>query len=138
MPARLIIPHLLVEEMRAHVQRCLPEEGCGILGGSARLVKVVLPVTNDLHSPVRFNMAPEELFKAFVWLEENSMEMLAYYHSHPRGPAHLSPTDLLYFSYPGVALVLLSQEYSNWVIKGFIINKNTVEEIPIEPIHRSK
>ena len=129
---KLIIPPGLTEIIRGHVQRWIPEEACGILGGSGNLVKCVLPVTNELHSPVKFRMAPEEQFKAFMWLEENVLDMLGYYHSHPSGPAYLSETDLLQFSYPGVALVLLSLEKSTWQIKGFIIRENTIKEINIE------
>jgi len=128
----LLIPTQLIETMRAHVQRCLPEEACGILGGNGDLVKYVIPVTNELHSPVRFTMAAEEQFKAFMWLEVNALDMLGYYHSHPAGPAHLSETDLLQFAYPGVVLILLSHENSIWRINGFIIKENTIKEINIE------
>ena len=132
MTEKLIIPAELIEKMCSHVQRCIPEEGCGLLGGSGDLVKYVLPVTNELHSRVKFRMAPEEQFKAFMWLEENTLDMLGYYHSHPTGPAHPSETDLQQFSYPGVAVILLSPENSIWVVKGFIINKNAFKEINIE------
>ena len=131
-PEKLTIPAEFAEIMRAHVQRCSPEEACGILGGSGNLVQSVLPVTNELHSPVRFRMAPEEQLKAFLWLEQNNLAMLAYYHSHPTGPDHLSETDLSQFSYPGVALVLLFLQNSTWQIKGFIIKENTIQEINIE------
>jgi proteasome lid subunit RPN8/RPN11 len=134
MPDSLIIPASFVEKMRAHVQSCLPEEACGILGGNGELVKRVLPVTNELHSPVRFRMEPQGQFKAFMRLEEDGLDMLAYYHSHPTGPAHLSETDFAQFSYPGVVLVLLSYENLKWAIKGFIINENTIKEIHIEQI----
>jgi len=132
MPIQLIIPPDLIEEMRTHVQSCLPEEGCGLLGGNGDLVKSVIRVTNELHSPVRFMMAPEEQLKAFMWLEEHTLDMLGYYHSHPAGPAHLSETDLAQFSYPGVVLVLLSHKNLKWDIKGFIIKENTINEIHIE------
>jgi proteasome lid subunit RPN8/RPN11 len=134
MTRQLIIPPDLIEKMRAHVQSCLPEEACGILGGSGDLVKVVIPVTNELHSPVRFTMAPEEQFKAFMWLEENMLDMLGYYHSHPTGPDHLSETDLKQSFYPGAVLVLLfpKNQKLKWRVKGFIIEENTIKEIYLE------
>ena len=118
--------------MCAHVQRSIPEEACGILGGNGDLVKCLIPVTNELHSPVKFRMAPEEQYNAFIWLEKNVLDMLGYYHSHPTGPAYPSETDLLQFSYPGVVLVLLTSENSTWQIKGFIIRENTIKEVNIE------
>jgi proteasome lid subunit RPN8/RPN11 len=134
MPETLIIAAELADLMRAHVQRCIPEEACGILGGTGNLVKHVLPVTNELHSPVKFRMAPEEQLKAFIWLEQNGLDMVGYYHSHPAGPDHLSETDQQQFFYPGVVLVLLSPQNSTWRIKGFIIKKKYIKEINIEPV----
>jgi proteasome lid subunit RPN8/RPN11 len=133
MPEALFIPAEFADLMRTHVQRCIPEEACGILGGTGNLVVSVLPVTNELHSPVKFRMAPEEQLKAFLWLEQNGLDMVGYYHSHPAGPNHLSETDLMHFFYPGVVLVLLYPENSTWQIKGFIINVNTIKEINIAP-----
>jgi [CysO sulfur-carrier protein]-S-L-cysteine hydrolase len=132
MPEELIIPDEIAGIMRAHVQRCIPEEACGILGGRENRVEYALPVTNELHSPVRFKMAPEEQLKAFMWLEQNGLDMVGYYHSHPTGPDHLSETDLAQFFYPGVALVLLYPKDSIWIIKGFIIKENDIKEINIE------
>ncbi|MGD0003586.1 MAG: M67 family metallopeptidase [Anaerolineaceae bacterium] len=132
MPEKLFLKAEMIEIMRAHFLRCIPEEACGILGGSGDHVKFVLPITNELHSPVKFRMAPEEQFKAFTWLEENSLQMLGYYHSHPSGPAYPSETDLLQFSYPGVVLVLLSLEDSTLQIKGFIIKENAINEVNLE------
>lgn len=132
MPEKLILPADLAEMMYTSVQRWFPEEACGLLGGNDNLVKVVLPVTNELHSPVQFRMAPEEQLKAFLWLEQNNLDMVGYYHSHPTGPDHLSETDLLQFFYPGVVVVLLFPKNSTWQIKGFIIKENTIYEINIE------
>jgi [CysO sulfur-carrier protein]-S-L-cysteine hydrolase len=132
MPEKLIFTSEMIESMRAHAQECLPEEACGILGGSGDFVKIVMPVTNELHSPVNFRMAPEEQLKAFLWLEEHDLDMLGYYHSHPTGPAHLSETDLLNFFYPGVVLMLLSPEGSTWRVKGFIIEEKAIKEVNIE------
>ena len=133
MPEQLIIPAELAAIMRAHVQRCNPEEACGILAGSANVVKHVLPVTNELHSPFKFRMAPQEQLQAFLWLEQNNLAMVAYYHSHPAGPDHLSETDLLQFFYPGVKSVLVYPKNSTWQIKGFIIEGNITKEITIAP-----
>ena len=132
MPDKLIIPSEMVDVMRAHIQRSIPEEACGILGGNGNLVKCVIPDTNELHSPLKFRMAPEEQYKAFTWLENKAYDMLGYYHSHPVGPAFPSETDLRQFSYPGVVIVLLSPENSTWKIKGFIIRDNAIEEVDIE------
>jgi proteasome lid subunit RPN8/RPN11 len=109
--------------MLAHVMACLPEEACGLVGSpqsdgpagpspvnGAQTIEavIVLPVENELHSQVRFRMAPAEQLKAFYRLEEQKLELAAIYHSHPQGPVHPSATDLAEFAYPGVWMVILS------------------------------
>src|SRR5512146_1553484 len=107
-----ILPDSLRQEMIEHVLSCLPEEACGLLGGrredpqgtpdSPFTAAAVLPIENELHSLVRFRMAPAEQLKAFYWLEEHGLELAAIFHSHPQGPDHPSATDLAEFAYPGV------------------------------------
>ncbi len=116
----LILPDSLREEMLAHIIRCLPEEACGLLGGRREepaalftdaapyTAVAVLPVVNELHSPVRFRMDPADQLKAFYWLEEHDQELAAIFHSHPQGPEHPSATDLAEFAYPGVLMLIVS------------------------------
>lgn len=111
-PGRLVIPRGLWHEITAHLQRCLPEEGCGLLGGQLSpagdaLVSLVLPVENILHSPTRFRMQPAAQVHAILALEALGLELLAIFHSHPRGPQLPSPTDRAEFAYPGVLSLIL-------------------------------
>ena len=101
--------------MLEHCLTCLPEEACGMLGGAfsagpggPAIAQVALPVTNALHSPVRFRMDPHEQLKAFNRLDEQGLDLVAIFHSHPTGPEHPSLTDLAEFAYPGVFSLILS------------------------------
>ncbi len=104
------LPEALWQGMLAHVLSCLPEEACGLVGSlpGENTAAVILPIENELHSPVRFRMAPAEQLKAFYWLEERGLDLAAIFHSHPRGPRHPSATDLAEFAYPGVLMLILS------------------------------
>ncbi len=104
------LPEALWQEMLAHVIACLPEEACGLIGSSPgeNTAAVVLPIENELHSQVRFRMAPTEQLKAFYWLEDRNLDLVAIFHSHPHGPRHPSATDLAEFAYPGVLMLILS------------------------------
>ena len=111
-PNRLVIPNALWQEITAHAQYCLPEEGCGLLGGSLSadgvgMVSAVMPVENALHSPVRYSMEPAAQLQAFYQLEERGLELLAIFHSHPQGPDHPSLTDRSEFAYPGVLSLIV-------------------------------
>lgn len=133
--------------MVAHANQCLPEEACGVIGGLNELARLVLPVENELHSPVRFRMAPVSQLKAFEEMDKNEVELLGIFHSHPTGPAVPSPTDIAEFYYPDTVVVILSPDpksedvgsttenavfFENWQIRGFLIENDRFAEIKLE------
>jgi len=117
--------------MREHVARMLPEEACGLLAGRDGQVKAAVPVTNELHSPVRFRMDPKEQLNAFHWIEREGLDLLAIYHSHPHGPDHPSPTDLGEFYYPGVFSAIWWCENGDWRMRAFDLDRKPFQEIPV-------
>ncbi len=140
-------------EMLAHVMACLPEEACGLVGSrpGENTAAVILPIENELHSPVRFRMAPGVQLKAFYWLEERKLDLAAIFHSHPRGPRQPSATDLAEFAYPGVLMLILSpldpdsrlDTGENWAIRAFNIDGGlspnlTASEVPLAHIPDSQ
>lgn len=115
--------------MLAHVLKVLPEEACGILAGHGNAVEAVLPVTNQLHSPVRYYMEPLELLKRYRWMDEHGLEFLGVYHSHPAGPDTLSVTDLAENFFPRAVQLIWYPIPGGWDSKGFIIERKNVREI---------
>lgn len=109
--------------MLEHVQRCLPEEACGVLGGHASEVEVVIPVENVEHSPVRYRMDPQEQVRALLSLEDRGMDLVGIFHSHPLGPAGFSPTDFDEASYPEAAYLVWSQSRGTWICRAFRIDE---------------
>jgi proteasome lid subunit RPN8/RPN11 len=140
---RLVIPRALWQQISAHLEGCLPEEGCGLLGGALSAdgegrVETVLPVENALHSPVRFNMEPTAQLQALLAVEERGQALLAIFHSHPNGPVHPSVTDRAEFGYPGVLTLILYRENSEdawqgraYRIDGLYNPQANVTEIPL-------
>jgi proteasome lid subunit RPN8/RPN11 len=90
----LLIPADLHEAMIAHCRRESPLECCGLLGGVAQRVSSIHPLRNIAASETRYNADPRELIRAVRWLREESAQILAIYHSHPRWEAVPSSTDL--------------------------------------------
>jgi len=121
-------------QMAAHVARCAPEEGCGLLAGVDGTSVAVLPVTNVLHSPVRFRMAPEEQLQAMLTLEERGWALLAIFHSHPQGPSHPSPTDIAEAAYPEAVYLIWFREGDAWQWRAFFIHSNAVSEAAVQVI----
>lgn len=125
------IPPAQRAEMLAHLANCLPEEGCGVLGGSQASVSLVRPVSNDLHSPTAFRMAPQEQLQAFLELDKAGLDLLAIFHSHPNGPQVPSETDLAQFAYPGVLAVICVPVDGGWIVRGFVMDADRVTEVTL-------
>ena len=123
------------EEMINHLTGVLPEEGCGMVGGRDGTAESVFAVTNSLHSPVQFRMDPEEQLNVLMWLDENEMDLVAIYHSHPNGPLKPSQKDIAEFSYPGVVSLIWAFTATGWVVRGCLIEGDSFREIPIKWIN---
>ncbi len=127
----LTLSHAQWEELYQNLEDCLPEEGCGLLGGKDDLVQAVLSVTNELHSLVRFRMVPQEQLNGFLWFERHEMEVVGIFHSHPNGPRHPSGTDLSEFAYPGVVNMICWPVVGIWEAKGFWMDGKDYYEVPV-------
>lgn len=125
------IPPELRDAMVEHLAACLPEEGCGLLAGRGGLCSLMIPVENELHSPVTFRMNPQEQLRAFLRMEDEDLELLAIYHSHPRGPQMPSPTDIAEFAYPDALSIIAVPVDGVWTLRGFQIDRCGFTEIKL-------
>ena len=107
------------------------EEACGLVVGVDQTSLEVFPVTNILHSPVRYRMDPEQQLKYYNQIDKNQWDLLAIYHSHPQGLDGPSPIDIVEASYPGVIYLIWSQINGEWNCQGFLIDKGLVEKVEI-------
>lgn len=91
-------PVVLSEELRRqifdHCLAALPNEGCGLLAMDANRVTKVYPTGNEDASPISYTVPPQEHFDALIDAEERGWTLGGVFHSHPRGPAGMSQTDL--------------------------------------------
>lgn len=131
-PADLHLTASLWEQMVAEVDYCAPEEACGLLAGLGNRILRVLPVPNELRSPVRYRMSPADQWRAFQEIEESGWELLAIYHSHPRGPDFPSPTDIAEAYYPDAAYLIWSRGTGSWMCRAFRIQGDQIQNIPIQ------
>ena len=105
------IAQSLIDEMVAHALADLPNECCGMVGGSDGAAGVVIPVANAAASPLRFEMDPQGQYNALKRIEEGGGELLAIYHSHTKSAAYPSQTDVNQaVSWPDAIWVIVSLE----------------------------
>jgi proteasome lid subunit RPN8/RPN11 len=88
------ISQSLVDEMVAHAREDLPNECCGMVGGSGAEATSVIRVANSAASPLRYEMDPQEQYNALRSIEDEGGELLAIYHSHTKSAAYPSQTDV--------------------------------------------
>lgn len=107
------------QTMLDHVLACMPEEACGLAAGRHGIVGLVLPIENVAHSSLRFRMEPSAQVQALLGIEEQGLELLAIYHSHPFGPPGPSPTDRAEASYPEAAAIIWCSDGGQWQARAF-------------------
>ncbi|MCS7351102.1 MAG: M67 family metallopeptidase [Anaerolineae bacterium] len=115
----------------AHVQAEWPLEACGLLGGIGRRVLVVYPTRNELASPVRYRVHPDDLIRVMRELEARGWELVGIYHSHPHGPAAPSATDVAEAYYPEAVYVIAAPVRGEWRLRAFRIVNGAVQEVRI-------
>ena len=119
-----------------HLNRCLPEEACGLVGGAYEDVHTLYPVRNILHSPSGFIMDPQEQVNALLSIEEEGETLLAIYHSHPTGPQGMSSTDMEEHAYPEAAQLIFTPHSDKWRCSAFRIISEMWEEIDVRVVKR--
>lgn len=116
----------LVDEIRRQGQVAYPAECCGVLVGSAGVVKEVsrlVPMQNRrTDDPHRYLIAPDDLRRVEADLRSEGLEVLGCYHSHPDHPAAPSAFDLEH-AWPWYSYIIVrvdqgrAAELTSWVLE---------------------
>ena len=109
----------------------IPEEACGLLGGTGNTVFAVIPVTNILRSASRYRMEPGEQLRAFQRFEAEGTDLIGIYHSHPAGPAQPSETDIAEAYYPDAAYLIWALDIEGWKCRAFQLADGLFQEVEI-------
>ncbi|MBN1148894.1 MAG: M67 family metallopeptidase [Anaerolineales bacterium] len=124
------------ETMHAAVAQQSPLEACGLLAGeylgAACQVTAIIPTTNILRSPTRFQIDPQEQWQAFQHIEAQGWELVGVYHSHPFGPDEPSPSDVAQAYYPEAIHLIWSGKTGEWKCRGFLIQNGSLQEIALQ------
>jgi proteasome lid subunit RPN8/RPN11 len=92
----------VLAEMIRHARTCAPDECCGLLLGRDGEIVEVVRARNIAGDPTaRFQIDPVDHFRAIRTARARSLDIVGFYHSHPRSAAEPSARDLAEFDYPG-------------------------------------
>jgi len=126
---RIAIPRALLTEIESHAHAEAPRECCGLLAGCDGQIVARYPLRNQSPDPEReYFAAPEDLFIAMRRMREKREQLVAIYHSHPRGPAYPSATDLETSFYPE-AVYLIVALTPKPEVRAFQLSHDTIMEI---------
>lgn len=85
------------EKMLVHAEKELPNEACGLLGGTldenGKNVSEVYLLTNIDASNEHFSMDPKEQLAAVKDMRSKGITLLGNWHSHPESPSRPSDED---------------------------------------------
>ena len=128
------------EEIIAYAKAGLPNEACGLLGGTVdgkdRRIEKVYYLTNIDASREHFSMDPKEQFEAVKDMRANGLSLIGNFHSHPESPSRPSEKDKRLAYDSSVRYLILSlMDMDAPVLNGFeIIDRTDVtkEEVVIK------
>lgn len=130
-------PHLLFlrelyQSIVEHAFSVHPEECCGLIAADRTGNPVrVIPMTNILHSPVRYQMDPKEQFSVGKKLRMEGLLLWGIYHSHPISEPYPSVVDVNMAYYPDLFYLLTSPITTPPELRAFHINDGRIAEIPL-------
>ena len=105
-----------------------PNESCAILFGKNNQVQDLFLTENIDESPINFTISNKQLIEGYKIAEEQKMDVVGIFHSHPNSDAFPSNTDKKFMQSNPVVWIIYSGINKNF--RAFILESDTIE-IPI-------
>ena len=120
-----------LEAAFAHARATAPFECCGILIGSGGRIDEATPARNLAEGPSRFLIDPADHIAARRAARSRGLEVVGFYHSHPRSAASPSPTDLAEAAYPEAVHLIVSLADGGADARLFRIDRGVAAELSL-------
>lgn len=124
------------DEVIAHCLAGVPEEACGLLGGSpdGDDVDAILcwPGRNLAASATLYELDPADHLRADREAEGKGLEIVGVFHSHTHTEAYPSPTDVARAPDPDWHYLLISLAGEQPELRSFHIREGVISEEPLE------
>ncbi len=126
----------LLDEIVAHSRDDLPNECCGLIGGSGEGMTSVHRARNAAATWLRYELHPTDQLTIMNRIEDAGEELVGIYHSHTKSEAFPSQTDInLAEAWPDPLYLICSLEHSDDpVVRAFAIRDGEVEETDLDVI----
>lgn len=98
----------VIAAMVAHAREAAPDECCGVLLGRGDVIVEAVRARNAAeHAATRFLIDPKDHIDARREARTRGLDVVGFYHSHPRSGAAPSDTDRAEAAYPGSLYVIV-------------------------------
>jgi proteasome lid subunit RPN8/RPN11 len=130
----LLLKKSHLQQLHTHAEECLPQEAVALLFGLVKdsniVVRNVAIITNDAESRTTFSVEPTLQYRLLVEAEARGEELVCIFHSHP-APPRPSQTDLKNMKLNPVVWLIASRQSGFWESKAFLLENDTVKEVPV-------
>jgi proteasome lid subunit RPN8/RPN11 len=131
----LSIRRSAAEALIAHARKESPYECCGLLIGQPWLIERAVPAANAKRSETNYLIDPQDHFAAIRAARAEGQAVVGGYHSHPRGPALPSETDLKESAGADFIYVIAAPaDRGAWRISAFYLDGGNFIEVPLVPV----
>jgi proteasome lid subunit RPN8/RPN11 len=114
-----------------HARDAAPDECCGLLLGRDGEIVEAIRARNIAADPAaRFVIDPADHFGAIRTARARSLEIVGFYHSHPRSAPAPSPRDLAEFDYPDHLYAIVSVRTTLAEVGLFRFAAGTFQPVP--------
>jgi proteasome lid subunit RPN8/RPN11 len=104
------ITRRVLEDVRAHAVEEAPRECCGMLIGTSDAIVESVRARNLADGNSRFLIDPQDHIAALRRVRAASLDVIGFYHSHPRSRPYPSETDVAESGYAGAAHLIVGAD----------------------------
>ena len=122
----------LLDEMIEHARAEAPNECCGMVASVDGRAVSVHRATNTAHSPLRYELDPNEQLRLLMAIDDAGQDLGAIYHSHTRSAPVPSQTDINLAAYPESLYIIVGLTDDQPDVRGWRIVDGKVTESALE------
>jgi len=132
-----IVRHVL-DDVQDHARADAPRECCGLLVGTAERIVDSVRAANLHEGTTRFLIDPRDHVRAIRDSRARQLDVVGFYHSHPRSPAYPSQTDVAESGYAGALHLIVGVGTQGPERRLFRIDGTEVTEVAFSLIDRGQ
>lgn len=126
------ISQVLLDQLVEQAREEAPNECCGMIESDDGAAVAVHPARNALASPLRYEIASNDLYRIQEAIEDAGHDLGAIYHSHTRSAPYPSQTDINLALYPDALYLIVGVAGVEPEVRAFRIVDGEVSEQPVE------